>query len=256
MNPTAPNPTPADEQPVSDVAQRLGRPVAIGSRALTVVLLAWLALAPTAIAGPLEEAPFAVPARIVVGPDVDGCLRIVDGTGEAVTHCAEELAEDRGSTSYRYLQVGFTDGGDVVVLDEGESVRQVVEIDAVTGEVLDVRESSPGEPFEFEALAEPPVGERQPPTTSWVGTDGDRVVRYEDTRLPEHDGEVLLDLEGPPGFALHGATLSPDGAWVVAVTERNDVVVAPADGSAPPYLWTEDIRGDWLDLDAAIEWDG
>lgn len=253
MNPTAPNPTPADDEPVSDVAQRLGRPLAIGALGLTVVLLAWLAFAPTAIAGPLEEAPFTVPARIVVGPDDAGCLRVVEGTGAAVTHCLDELAADRGSTSYRYLQAGFTAEGDVVVLDEADDVRRAIEVDPVTGDVLEVRESSPGEPFELDTLTGSPDGER--PATSWVGTEGDRVVRYEESRVSSGEGEVLLDLDGPPGFALHGAALSPDGAWVVAVTERDHVVVAPVDGSAPPYLWTEDIQGDWLDLDAAIQWD-
>ena len=252
MNPATPHPTPADDQAVSAVAERLGRPIAIGALATTFVLLAWFALAPTAVEGPLTTAAFDVPATIVTGPDTEGCLRVADGRGDAVTHCVAELAVDRGSTSYRYRQASWSDDGTITVADDDEEGRRVVVVDATTGAVIEVTELGFDEPLFDEPDRPVPDG----PTTTWVGTDGDRVLLYDDASRPGDEGDVVLDLDGPPGFALHGAALSPDGAWVVAVTERDDVVVAPVDGSAPPALWTEDIGGEWLDLDRAIHWDG
>lgn len=260
MNPQAVSPTPADDQPVSDVARRVGPPLVVGVLVLTGALLVWIALAPTAIAGQLSEAPFSVPATLVVPPDDDGCLRVVDGDGSAREHCFDQLATDEDAP--RYVEAYF-DGRERLLAGEPP---ELLHVDPVTGEVLgtvdvsadDLRGGEPPRPLPEDAPIEPtdtPPGEDPPPPE--VLTDGDRVLRWEfgEGREPDEE-QVVLDLEAPPGYELETALLSPDGSWVVALTPDDELIVAPADRSAAPYVWTEVPEGRWIDLWRAIRWDG
>lgn len=264
MNPQASSPSPADDQPVSEVARRVGPPLAIGSVVLMAALLAWIALAPTAIAGPLSEAPFTVPATLVTPPDDDGCLRVVDGDGTAREHCLDELALD-DDAPYHYRDARFDEQGRLVVVEEDGDGRRLLHVDEVTGEVVETLDDTtfpdaPGEPRPApeEAPIEPDVDEPPPgrdPPEDFVYTDGDRVLRADDGRWDPDDSEVLLDLQAPPGYRLDQAVLSPDGDWIVVLTGRGEIAVAPADGSAAPYVWTE-VDDRWVDLYGAIRWDG
>lgn len=261
MNPETSEPTVADDQPVTEVARRFGPPVAIGSIVLTVALLLWLAAAPTAVAGPLTEAPFTVPATLVVGPDDDGCMRVVAGDGEATTHCLDELAVD--DEDFLYAEAAFDDAGDVWIQREGEESTVVLTMDPATGEVLEREEfdRATGPPIGEDPVAERPVPVPDPgqPAVQQpeVYTDGDVVRRFgDDGPGQSEDDPVVLDLEGPPGYDLRDAVLSPDGAWVVVTTPRDDVVVAPTDGSAAPYTWGEVPEDRWVNLQGAIRWDG
>lgn len=257
MNPTEAAPTPADDQPVTDVARRVGPPIVVASLVLTAALLAWLALAPTAIAGDLADAPFAVPATLVVPPDDQGCLQVVQGDGTAREHCLEQFA--RTDDDFRHIEAYVDEDGRLLV---GER-PQLQHVDPATGAVLgtvDVSDDDllPDEPPppspEDEQVAVP--GEPDARGLEVYARD-DRVVRPDPS-----DGrgtgteQVLLDLQGPPGYHLHDAVLSPDEQWVVALTPDGQVVVAPVDGSADPHVWTELSGHRWLDLWRAISWNG
>lgn len=255
MNPQAPAPTPADDQPVTDVARRVGPPIAVGALVVAAALLAWLALAPTAIAGDLTDAPFTVPATLVVPPDEAGCLLVVEGDGTSREHCLEELA--RSEDDYRFVEAYMDDQGRLLA---GEA-PELLHLDLVTGEVLGTvrvadgaRIDEPPQPArEDEPIEVPEEGDARP---FEVYARGDRVLRVDPSvgRGPETE-EVLLDLQAPPGYQLHDAVLSPDEQWVVALTAPGEVIVAPVDGSAPPYVWIE-LSGDrWVDLWRGIHWD-
>lgn len=256
MNPQAPAPTPADDQPVTDVARRVGPPVAVGALVATAALLAWLAVAPTAIAGPIGEAPFTVPATLVVPPDDSGCLRLVEGNGTVREHCLERLAADE--REYRQVEAYF-DGDDRLLAGEPP---QLLHIDPVTGEVLDTVDVSGDDPHPDEP---PPVVPEDEPIEAPDEPDamhaevyarGDQVVRHDPSRDEPGQEEVVLDLHAPPGYQLHDAVLSPDEQWVVALTVRDEVIVAPVDGSAAPYVWTELTDDRWIELWRGIRWEG
>lgn len=260
MNPENPTPTVADDRAVTPVARRVGRPVAVVALVVTTALLAWLALAPTAIAGDLTEAPFTVPATLLVGPDDKGCIHLFDGTGEATTHCLDELAVD--DRDWVYTESWFDEDGDVQVHREVEDGVMTITLDPATGEVLDRRttdwETADRERMraDVEEPIEVPVPGIPDPERGQVYTDGDLVRSYDDGPRPgEGDDPVVLDLEAPPGYWLRDAVLSPDGAWVVVTTPSDEVVVAPTDGSAAPYVWAEIPDDRWVNLWGAIRWD-
>lgn len=265
MNPTtrpqAPAPTPADDQPVTDAARRIGPPVAVGALVATAAFLAWLAIAPTAIAGPISEAPFTVPATLVVPPDDDGCLRVVEGDGTEREHCLDQLAADE--RDHRNVEAYFDDDGRLLA---GEP-PQLLHVDPVTGEVLDTADVSGDDPHPDEPPPAAPEDEPIEPIEAPEEPDarrfevyarGDQVVRYapsSDEPAEEDEGEVVLDLQAPPGYQLHDAVLSPDEQWIVALTGRDEVIVARVDGSAAPYVWTELTDDRWVDLWRGIRWD-
>ena len=268
MNPTprtqSTAPTPADDQPASDVARRVGPPLVLGSLLLTAALLAWLALAPTAIAGPLEEAPFTVQGTLVVPPDDDGCLRLVGGDGTSREHCIDELARS-DDEAYGFTDASFDDQGRLVVIDEDGSDRRLLHVDTETGQVLDTLDDTS---FPDRGVEPRPVPEEAPVEVpedgaatdrtqeAFVYTDGDRVLRSDVGAWDPDADEVVLDLQAPPGYRLDQAALSPDGDWVVLLTGTGDVAVAPTDGSAAPHVWAQVPDGRHLDLTRAIRWDG
>lgn len=223
------SPSTADARPVSPLARRLGPVVAGLAVAVTLGMLLWLGLAPTAIAGPIAEAPFDLDATLVVSPDEDGCIDVVDGDGSSTTHCIPGVSHGEA----------FFDAQGALLVGEYGSHRVV---DPGTGEVLEVLDEEAESDGRFDA----PIDELTGPAT--LLTDGD-VVEDADT------GEVLLDLEGPPGYHLEGAATSPDGRWVVVLAPDGAVVVAPTDGSAAPYVWVDTGDRGWVDLWRGIRWE-
>ena len=258
MNPAEPAPSPADDRPVSDVARRLGPSIVALALVLTVAMLTWLGTAPTAIAGDIEEAPFTVPATLVVPPDDDGCFDLVAGDGEVTTHCLDELATD--DRREEWIEVTFLADGTLDVFRQGPDGGTVLRVDPDTGEVLEREEWEPGDERPDEHVPGRDEPERGPAAELEVYTDGDTVRRLDEDGFgppaePEDD-PVLLDLDGPPGYRLRDAAVSPDGEWVVAVTPDDQVVVAPTDGSADPYVWAATGDEGWIDLRRGIRWDG
>ena len=83
-------------------------------------------------------------------------------------------------------------------------------------------------------------------------------------RVERHDGQVLVILETPAGpdvelwrteaaeaYDVHASSLSPDGDWVALVDSAQRLLVAPADGSAPPRVWASGV-----DVWHAPVWEG
>lgn len=247
MNPQAPAPSPADGQPVTPLARRVGPPLAVASVVATIALLVWMALAPTAVVGTLDEAPFTVPATLVLPPDDAGCFRILEGDATARTHCLERLAVQDDADPHGdlgHVETFFDERGRLLA---GRYPDAFVVVDPATGEVVQDLGVDPDRDMQ---PVEPPMG------SVHVHTDGDRVLRTDESgTMGEGEGEVLLDLHGPPGYQLHGAATSPDGAWVVAQTARGELVVAPTDGSAAPHVWAEVPDDRWMDLHRSIRWD-
>lgn len=237
----------------SPLARRVGTPLAVASLVVTAVVLTWLAVAPTAIAGTVAEVGVTVPATLVLPPDDAGCLVVVDGDGGTTELCSDALVVDeREHHGWRDARVE-QDGTVTAWVETGE-VQRVVRLDLATGEELEVETFDPDRD-DFWRRVEAPMPPA-PLDEAIVVAEGDRVVRYPAGRV-QHDGagEVLLDLQGPPGWVLRDTALSPDGAWVVAQTPDDRVVVAPVDGSAPPATWVETDVDRWLDLRGAIRWD-
>ena len=249
----------------SALARRVGPGIVVGSLLVLVAVLTWFAMTPTAIAGDITEAPFTVPATIVLPPDADGCVDLVAGDGDVTTHCIDDLATERGrGDGYEWIEVGFASDGTIEAFREGPDVRIMLWIDPATGEVLEREEFALGEEERFDRERfgeerEPGFGEGiDEPVAIEVYPDGDLVRQFDpDGYRPGEEPEddlVVLDLDGPPGYQLRDAAMSPDGDWVVATTPDDRVIVAPADGSAAPYVWTELDNDDWVDLRRAIHW--
>jgi hypothetical protein len=103
---------------------------------------------------------------------------------------------------------------------DGDVIRTV---DVETGEILD---RSPG-PVEWEWTGEPAVRTQH--------RDGRLTVRL------EADDTVLWRTEAPERYEVHGSARSPDGDWVAMGDAAGRLLVVPADGSAPPRIWAEDV---------------
>jgi hypothetical protein len=235
---------PADGRPISDVAARVGPPVVLVSLAITVALLVWMAIAPTAVAGPIAQAPFTVPATLLVTPDDDGCLSLVEGDGTSTEHCSDDWVNDQAED--RYVDAYFDAQGRLLV----GAYPELSIVDVATGDVIGTvnadsePQTEPGREFDEDA---PQVYGR-----------GDRVYRNDNPTTFEREpggDELLLDLQAPPGYEVTDAVLSPDGTWLLVRTNRDQVLVAPADGSTAPYEWTVAPDDRWVDLRSHVRWD-
>lgn len=73
--------------------------------------------------------------------------------------------------------------------------------------------------------------------------DDDGLVWVERTGA---DGSVarLLELAATDPYALYGPRLSADERWLVVQDNADRILIAPADGSGPPRVWLEDVRGE------------
>ncbi|MEX0835839.1 MAG: hypothetical protein WD010_07090 [Nitriliruptor sp.] len=68
------------------------------------------------------------------------------------------------------------------------------------------------------------------------------------------DGQVLWTTDADERYSIHGTWPSPDGAWVALQDSADRLLLVPADGSAEPVVWTEDVDGYativWRDVSA------
>lgn|GEM_PF-6210372 len=210
-----------DAEPTA-LARRTGPVVAAVALLLTAGLLAWVAIGESDVQLPLAEAPYIVPAEIVLLDAEEGCVVLVDGAGEEQRTCDERLTG--AFNAYWSGQEVWVDApvGPLLV-DPGGAVE---------------RAEDGGQEF-----VEPPRDvERQ----AELEVDGD-VVRI--------GGRVVLDLEAPPGHGVNWAVASPDGDWVVADDREGRVLVAPVDGSAPPAVWGTVGQDSYVDLYGAVRWE-
>jgi len=160
--------------------------------------------------------------------DEGPCIEVVAPTGEV-----RELTCD-------------VDGGEVLGWRDGTIAlrtysnigEEIVLIDADSGSLL-ARE-----------IVDPMSTERLPsPVYSVVRTtnrDGTFTVR-----LARGDVE-LWSVEASTSYRIDVSAITADGTWVAMVDNARRLLVVPADGSAPPRVWVEDIGSSW----DAIVWEG
>ncbi len=133
------------------------------------------------------------------------------------------------------------DGGDVIAwTDEGVIVRRWMQsgetdlvLDPGSGEVLDRRA------VDDDMYRSWPAGVRS------YREDGELVVELETT------DQVIWRTEAAPTYDIYQGALSPDGAWVAMGDSAERLLVVPADGSAPPMVWSEDF-----DAWQVVVWEG
>lgn len=129
------------------------------------------------------------------------------------------------------------DGGEVAAwTDDGILLRsweasgeQMIVIDAATGDVIDRRRVGAG------------VAQHLPEGVRSEHRDGRLVV------TPERGGGVIWEVDAPENYTVTSSAVSPDGRWVAMVDSAERLLVVPADGSAPPRIWAEDVPS-WLQL--------
>lgn len=233
--PQAPTPSDGPEPAMSGdadvpspLARRAGPIIAAVSLALTVGLVAWMAAAPTNVAGPLSGASFQVPGTLATPVSESGCLDLVDGRGGATALCVKGARQ--------YGEVFFDADGRLLVGGEND----LMVVDQTTGEVL-------------ERLSYEEAYGRIPEPPSVLGESPYADVEGSQVRDPT-TGEVLLDVGGPIGYRLEQAVASPDGLWIVAVDPRQRIIVAASDGSAAPRVWSTLDSGGYVDLVRSILW--
>lgn len=206
----------------SALARRLGPVVAAVALLLTAGLLAWVAIGESSVQLPLAEAPYTVPAELVLLEPTDGCVVVVDGAGEEQRTCDERLT-GAFAAYWSDRDVWVDAPGGPLRVEPGGAVERAED---------DARE--------FEEPPRPPGREAE------IEVDGD-VVRL--------DGRVVLDVDAPPGHGINWAVASPDGAWVVADDREGRVLVTPVDGSAPPAVWGTADRESYVDLYGVVRWE-
>jgi len=89
--------------------------------------------------------------------------------------------------------------------------------------------------------------------TGWLPAEDDLAVDpVPDAVWPERDDRgltlreigsdrVLWRVEAPERYTIDSSAHSPDGAWILMVDSAGRLLVVPADASAPPRVWAEDV---------------
>jgi hypothetical protein len=169
---------------------------------------------PPALAS-MSSAGFTPPAAVagVMWNDHDQCTEIAvvkpDGSRHAVT-CGDVLGD----------LVGWTDRG--IALSSWEASKPaILYVDPRSGNDLST---------------EPAPGDGGPLVAAGVRTearDGTLTVRA------ESDGTVLWTVHAAEDYRIQTGSRSPDGAWFALVDSVGRLLIVPADGSAPPAVWSK-----------------
>lgn len=166
-----------------------------------------------------------VPAALVVQPDARGCVALVLGDGTS--------AGDACVASAAWGHAVRLSGTELAVgtFDPDEVGPGTIVVDVATG-------------------TRRPGGDVAPPAARGRGellaTTGDEVR--------DDDGEVLLRHGGRWAPELRGAVRSPDGSWLVVQDGWGRVLAQGPDGVLRRWATPPDDR--WVDLAAAVQWDG
>jgi hypothetical protein len=225
---------------------------------IAVVLLPPVTTAMATVAGPLPSAPFEVPGTLVSATGPDGCVRIVDGRGAHTTGCVTVVGEGP-------VEAFWNADDDLIVTTGGFDTA--LALDPATGATLGGVSRGKINRGRGDLSEDAYVNRDEMTQAGYVTTEGSKVVRRYDnarTRGPMEPyaqlrpDEILLDVGGPPWFRLQHALFSPDGEWLIVHTNYSQVLVAPADGSAAPRVWTQGpLRWEWwwFNLHGAVRWE-
>lgn len=167
----------------------------------------------------LEDQPEPAPSASMVwrvDEDVEPCLEIVapEGSGGEELVCDVDLGE----------VVAWDDRG--VVLRTWGMQEELRWIDPTTGEQVHREQVS-----EDRITATPHVG------SAITSRERSGVVRV----TLDDTGELLWEVSAPESYRVHTGSVSPDGRWVALVDSAQRLLLVPADGSAEPRVWSEDV---------------
>ena len=177
---------------------------------------------------------------LAAGPDApsEGLARI---TWREVAACLEVFTFVEGRTEVTCE----LDGGeilgwedDVIALRTWSQVGEELLLIGRDGEVRSRRLLSPEE-------------SQRLPLTPYAGAR----TSYRDGRLTvtvAATDTVAWEVEVASNYRVEVNALSADGRWLAMVDTASRLLVVPADGSAPPRVWVEDLGNAW----DAIVWEG
>jgi hypothetical protein len=192
------------------------RPVALVAAAALVVVVVGLVLTFGVIRPPALSP--------LDAPGFDGAVAFTEWGREAcvVTVTADGTRTPAWCDAQGGELVGWPERG-LVVRSWRHELEQLVTIDPATGEELASVSadgaSDPGWP-------EPELGPS-------VVRAGRLEVRYDD--------QVLWSTEARDPYEVTAGWVSPDGTWIALQDTAERLLVVPADGSAPPQVWAEDV---------------
>lgn len=153
------------------------------------------------------------------------CLHVVQGDGRD-----EELG---CGTDYE---------GEIYWVDDGRlGVRRFRERDTSTVDVLDVATGELLEEREVASTTPVPGLDRTNDAGDRVATDA-RAGRATVTVTPD-DGEreVVLELDGPSGYAFVDVGWTGDGRWIAVLDSAGRVIAVDPQGEAVARIWAVDI---------------
>ncbi|HSK23124.1 MAG TPA: hypothetical protein VK906_08115 [Egicoccus sp.] len=123
-------------------------------------------------------------------------------------------------------------GGEVVRWSDGDLVVRTWE----TGERLRTLDPDDGRATGWLAAERDPAGHDPIPDAAWSERDdGTLTVREIGS------DRVLWQVEAPERYTVQSSALSADGAWIAMVDSAGRLLVVPADGSAPPRVWADEV---------------
>ncbi|MEX1176937.1 MAG: hypothetical protein WEB09_00615 [Nitriliruptor sp.] len=159
-------------------------------------------------------------------PSFDGAVAYLSWRDEpCVTTVAPDGAQDEVWCDRGGELVAWTDAG--LVVRSWEPDGTLLRIDPATGDEL-------GGP-DLEAIGDRHTSPRPDVVgPAAAGRDGELEVRL--------DGRTLWSVEADERYEVTGGWRSPDGAWVALLDSADRLLLVPADGSAPPVVWSEDVE--------------
>lgn len=166
---------------------------------------------------PLAAEPTRTPPASIAWLDSSGterCLRVADPDGEVREVTCDNTEGDLVGWTRRGILLRQAD--DIAALDARTGERAVLADAARPGHGSRPRAQTERQDGRLTVLAPGPAG------------DG-----------PDEDRTVVWETDAPDSYDIVTAVPAPDGATVALSDNAGRLLVAPADGSAPPRLWSE-----------------